>query len=343
MNQIFSIDEKAIQEAINKLIALYGLEPMSGDGVITSQMIENCLKLIRDKHTTPQLKLIMRAMKEMRYAYRIFNQYPGTKRLSIFGSARTPEDHPDYLAAKEFSSLIATEGWMCITGAANGIMKAGHEGIKKEARFGLAIRLAFESTTNSSIEGDPKLINFRYFFTRKLMFLSHSDAVAVFPGGVGTQDELFEVLTLMQTGKSHIIPLVLVEGKGGHYWKSWENYIQKNLLENGWISPDDIHLYYHAKSPVDAVRYIQHFYGRYHSSRYVRDILVIRIKSRIKAEQIAILNKKFNKLVKSGEIEQKEALPEEEELQELPRITFVHTRKDFGLLKLLIDEINDFV
>ncbi len=342
MDQIFSIDEKAIHEAINQLIALYGVEPMSGDGVITSQMIENCLKLIRDKHTTPQLKLIMRAMKEMRYAYRIFNQYPGTKRLSIFGSARTPEDHPDYITAKEFSSQIAKEGWMCITGAANGIMKAGHEGIRKEARFGLAIRLAFESTTNSAIEGDPKLINFRYFFTRKLMFLSHSDAVAVFPGGVGTQDELFEVLTLMQTGKSHIIPLVLLEGKGGHYWKSWEEYMQKNLLENGWISPEDLHLYHHAKTPDDAVKYIQHFYKRYHSSRYVRDILVIRLNTPITADQLAILNKKYSKLVKTGEIEQKSALPEEEELHNLSRITFVHTRKDYGLLKLLIDEINNF-
>jgi hypothetical protein len=343
MSQAYSIDEEAIQEAINKLIALYGLEPLTGDGVITSQMIENCLKLIRDKHTTAQLKLIMRAMKEMRYAYRIFNQYPGTKRLSIFGSARTPEDHPDYLAAKEFSSLIAEHGWMCITGAANGIMKAGHEGIKREARFGLAIRLAFESTTNSAIEGDPKLINFRYFFTRKLMFLSHSDAVAVFPGGVGTQDELFEVLTLMQTGKSHIIPLVLLEGIGGNYWKNWENYIQTNLLENGWISSDDIHLYYHAKTPQDAVNYIQHFYHRYHSSRYVRDILVLRLKTALKPDQLDVINKKFVKLVKTGVMEQKAALPEEDELPELPRLTFVHTRKDYGLLKLLIDEINNFV
>jgi uncharacterized protein (TIGR00730 family) len=330
----------SINNAINDLIKLFGIPPDSYEGDIIAEMIENNLKLIRDKHPTSQLKLIMRAMKEMRYAYRIFNQYPGVRRLSIFGSARTPEDHPDYIVAKEFSSKISDLGWMCITGAANGIMKAGHEGSKKEARFGLAIRLAFESSTNSVIEGDPKLINFRYFFTRKLMFLSHSDAVAVFPGGVGTQDELFEVLTLMQTGKSNIIPLVLLEGKGGRYWKNWEKYINENLLKNHWISPEDKYLYYHAKNVDDAVKYIQNFYYRYHSSRYVRDLLVIRMNSPLAPEYIESLNHDFAKLVKTGKIEQRSALPEEDDFLDLPRLTFVHNRRDYSLLKLLIDAIN---
>lgn len=334
--------EESVQAAILELVSLYGSEAESFEREITAQMIENCLKFLRDKHTTAQMKLILRAMKEMRYAYRIFNQYPSLQRISIFGSARTPEDHPDYKLAKQFSKEISDLGWMCITGAANGIMKAGHEGARKESRFGLAIRLAFETSANTIIEGDPKLINFKYFFTRKLMFLGHSDAVAVFPGGVGTQDELFEVLTLMQTGKSNIIPLVLLEGKGGKYWKKWEEYFEENLRASGWVSPEDTSLYYKAKGVKDAVRYIQHFYKIFHSYRYVKDHMVIRLKSPLKTKDLEKLNEKYSSLLKSGKIEQRKAFSEEKDYLDLPRLSFVHTKRDFSLLKLLIDDINRF-
>lgn len=334
--------EIAVEQKIKELIAFNDSDPETFDAGLIRQIIGSSLKLLKENPDTGQLKLMTRAFKEMRYAYNIFNQHPSERRISIFGSARTPEDHSDYLVAKAFSAAMANLGWVCITGAADGIMKAGLEGARKEARFGLSIRLPFESPTNSLLAGDPKLITFRYFFTRKLMFLSHSDAVAAFPGGVGTQDELFEVLTLMQTGKANIIPVVLLQGTG-NYWQEWQEYLVRNLLDNGWISPEDLHLYYIAKDIEDAVSHIMQFYNRYHSSRYVKDTLIIRMLSHLNQKQIAELNKEFAPaLVKEGEIRLTTALPEEEDHLELPRLAFVHNHRHFGVLRQMIDRINSF-
>lgn len=337
-----TIDQDKLQKMILELVRECGVHPSSFEADLVAQMISTSLRLLSEGHDTGQLKLINRSLKEMRYAYRIFNKYKGARCISVFGSARTPEDHPDYLAAKAFSAGMAELGWMCITGAANGIMKAGLEGVKTEQAFGLSIRLPWESTANEHIHGDPKLIIFRYFFTRKLMFMSHSDAMAAFPGGFGTLDELFEMLTLMQTGKANIIPIVLVEGTSGVYWNYWKQYIQKHLLKNGWISKEDLHFFYIASSPQDAIDYIHHFYRRYHSSRYVKDRLVIRLQSPLTDKQIKTLSKKFASLIEVGEIESISALPEEDNHVDLPRIAFHHTRRDFGLLRKMINAINEF-
>lgn len=336
------IDDEAVIKAIQDLIALTADTQNSLEIDLVTQLIQTSLKLYVDKHDTGQLKLMTRALKEMRYAYRIFNQYVGSKRISIFGSARTPETHPDYLAAKAFSNMMAAQGWMCITGAANGIMKAGVEGSDPRSSFGLSIKLPFEIPTNTVIAGDPKLIIFRYFFTRKLMFMSHSEAIAVFPGGFGTMDEIFEVLTLMQTGKTALLPLVLLEGEHGSYWDHWEDYIKKQLLNNGWISEEDMSLYYKAPSIQKAVEHIQHFYKRYHSQRYVKDHLVIRLKEDLTKEQIHQLNHQYSKLLKSGEIHSTPPLPEETDFLDLPRLAFIHNRQNYGTLRSLIDQINRF-
>jgi uncharacterized protein (TIGR00730 family) len=331
-----------IQDTILKLIEFNGGDGESYESELVKQIIETALKLLTEKHDLGQLKVISRAIKEMRYAYRVFNNYKTGPCISIFGSARTPEDHSDYTVAKKFSSAMAQEGWMCITGAANGIMKACVEGPEKEQSFGLSIRLPFETPTNTVIEGDPKLIFFRFFFTRKLMFMSHSQAMAAFPGGYGTMDEVFEMLTLIQTGKSNIIPIVLLEGKKGTYWQEWKNYVTTQLLQNLWISPEDESLFYIAPSSEEAVKHILKFYSRYHSSRYVKDMLVLRLLRPLKPNQIQILNDKFDKLVAKGSIEAVSPLPEETDHLELPRLAFVHTRKDFALLRRMIDQINEF-
>lgn len=336
------IDLEAAQKDISALIQKYGGEAESFEGQLVSQIIETGLKLMAEDHDVGQLKVITRSMKEMRYAYGIFNRYKKGPCISIFGSARTPEDHPDYLAAKEFSIEMGKEGWMCITGAANGIMKASAEGLAKEHSFGLSIRLLFDAPTNSIIQDNPKLILFRYFFTRKLMFMSHSQAIAVFPGGVGTMDELFEMLTLIQTGKANIVPIVLLEGSEGNYWEEWERYIKDNLLKNGWISPEDLHLYRRCTTIDDAVEHIRKFYSNYHSSRYVKDFLIIRTLKKITVEQLALLNSKFKALVSEGAIEARGPFPEEDEHLDLPRIVFRHTGRDIGILRQLIDQINEF-
>jgi len=336
------LSPEELQNRIKLFIKDLGADPDAFDTQLTSEMIYTCCRLYQEDHHTGQMKLINHSLREMRYAYKIFNQFPADRRLSIFGSARTPEDHPDYIAAKEFSSHMAEHDWMCITGAAGGIMKAGHEGSTQEAIFGLSIRLTFESGANIHIEGDPKHINFKYFFTRKLMFLSHSDAIAIFPGGFGTMDELFEVLTLVQTGKSGIVPIVLLEGPGGTYWDNWLSYVEKNLIGNKTISPEDVNFYYRAKDGNDGMQHILKFYSRYHSSRYVKDLFVIRMLTPLQEHQIEELNCNFAHLVAKGKIEQGSALPEEREHSELPRLIFHFTGHNFAGLRLMIDQINNF-
>lgn len=335
--------ERQMDPAIAGLIQSLGDgDPNTYEGQLVGQIIETALKLMAEEHDLGELKVITRSIKEMRYAYNVFHRYKEGPCVSIFGSARTPEDHPDYIAAKEFGSAMAKQGWMCMTGAANGIMKGGLEGVQKEQSFGLSIRLPFETAANTLIDGDPKLIFFRFFFTRKLMFMSHSHAMAAFPGGYGTLDELFEMLTLIQTGKANIIPIVLIEGKEGTYWKEWRRYVHNNLLDNQWISPEDDYLYYLAPSIHDAVQHILKFYSRYHSSRYVGDDFVIRLLSPLNGSQVESLNQEFKSLVSEGEMTMSGALPEETDHLELPRLVFQHTRNHFGKLRLLIDAINNF-
>jgi len=339
---ITKLSPKDLQGRIRQFLKDLGADPEAFDTQLTSEMIYTCCRLYQEDHHTGQMKLINHSLREMRYAYKVFNQFPDNRRLSIFGSARTSEDHPDYLAAKEFSSLMAEHDWMCITGAAGGIMKAGHEGSTKEAIFGLSIRLTFESGANVHIEGDPKHINFKYFFTRKLMFLSHSDALAIFPGGFGTMDELFEVLTLIQTGKSGIVPIVLLEGLGGDYWDIWLDYVEKNLVQKGTINSNDVSLYYQAKTPEDGIEHILQFYSRYHSSRFVKDLFVIRMLSSLSEDHVQELNRDFKKIIAKGEIIQGGALPEENDHPDLPRLIFHFTGHDFAILRQMIDRINEF-
>jgi uncharacterized protein (TIGR00730 family) len=330
------------RQAIHDLIRSMEGDPDSFAGEMITQLVQTSLRLIADGHDHGQLKLLNRALKDMRYAYRVFNRYRDTRKIAIFGSARTREDHPDYLAARRFSAAIARRGWMSITGAGDGIMKAGHEGPQREASFGLSIRLPFETTANTVIEGDPKLINFRYFFTRKLMFMSHADAVAIFPGGFGTQDETFEALTLVQTGRSNVVPVVLAEGNGGVYWKHWDTYIRKNLLDGSMISAEDPGIYYIAPSVDDAVDHVLGFYRVYHSSRYVGQELVLRLRQRLTDEQVEALNDEFGVLVADGRIRQCGALEGEDDHMDLPRLAFHHTRRQYGLLREMIRRINGF-
>lgn len=335
------VDQPDISAKLDELIRECGGNPSVSEGRLIRDIMLNGLKLVTDGRTTGELKLLSSALRELRHAYRVFSGYAEPHKISIFGSARTPPEHPDYQAAVEFSRLMAERGWLVITGAGDGIMKAGHEGPGREGSFGLAIRLPFETTANTVIAGDDKLITFRYFFTRKLMFLSQCEAVAVFPGGFGTQDEIFEALTLVQTGKGQMVPMVLIEGPGSTYWTQWDRYIREELLGHGFISPDDTSLYHRATSVQDAAEYVCRFYRNYHSSRYVDDTLVIRVKHQLSEERLAGLNEEFASLVKSGQIVQRGPFPAEAgEVPDLPRIAFTHTRRNYGLVRQLIDRIN---
>lgn len=336
------VDQPDFLGKLDALIEECGGDTSVYEGELIREQLVTALKLITDNRDTGELKLLTTAFKELRYAYQVFSKYPDQHKISIFGSARTPPEDPDYQACVEFSRLMAAENWLCITGAGDGIMKAGHEGPGAAASFGLAIRLPFETTANDVIAGDDKLINFRYFFTRKLMFVSQCEAVAVFPGGYGTQDEIFEALTLVQTGKSAMVPIVLCEAESSNYWEHWDNYVRRSLLNKKMISPEDLNLFYITRDMQDAVDHIKRFYRNYHSSRYVKDDLVIRIKHRLDEGDVARLNEEFSSLVASGEIVQRGPYDNEVEMLNLPRIAFHHTRHNIGLVRRMIDRINEF-
>lgn len=335
-----TLEDPETQELLDRLMSKTGAGAGTLEYKLVRDLVLSGLKLIPDGRGTGELKLITAAVKEMRYAYNVFARYAEPHKVTIFGSARTPEDHPDFKAAIEFSRLMAEQGWMAITGAGDGIMKAGHMGPGAAKSFGVAIRLPFETNANTIIRGDEKLIHFRYFFTRKLMFLSQAEAVVLFPGGFGTMDEAYETLTLVQTGKATPMPIVLMEGEGGTYWEAWDAWVNSELKRRGWISPEDTGIYYLAKDGPDAVRHILHFYRNYHSLRYVKDDLVIRLKRPLTPAQVDSLNDEFKILLKEGRMTLRGPYEIERDFLDLPRLVFTHTRAKWGMVRRLIDRIN---
>lgn len=317
-------------------------EPESTDEFVT-QIKETADKLARDRAGRGDVKLLATAVRELRYCFKVFAGYRGLRKVTVFGSARTGSDHPAYRAAEAFGRKVVEQGWMVITGAGGGIMEAGHLGAGRENSFGLNILLPFEQSANTVVHGDPKLVTLRYFFTRKLMFIKESDAVVLFPGGFGTHDEAFEALTLVQTGKSHIFPIVMIDEPGGTYWKAWLRFIQDGLLGRRYISSSDMALFRVTDSVEEAVAEIVTFYRVYHSMRYVRGHLLLRLQAKLSDGVLHGIERDFADMLTGGRFEQVEALPEEKNeqtLQHMPRLKFRFDRHAMGRLRQLIDRIN---
>lgn len=312
------------------------------DQDLLEEMVVTICRLARDGCGRGELKILNRALKELRYAFKVFAPYSEIPKVSIFGSARTKENHPQYIQALKFARLIEKAGWMVITGAGGGIMRAGHHGATRESSFGVSISLPFEQTANEIIVDDDKLINFRYFFTRKLVFVKEARAIALFPGGFGTQDEGFEALTLIQTGKSNPIPIVLVDEPGGTYWQHWRIYVKSELLHDGMINPEDMHLFHLTDDAEDAVREITHFYRVYHSSRFVRDEFVIRLNRPLPQDLIERLNGEYADLLSEGRFRQEPQalLDENGEYADKPRLVFKFNRNSVARLRMMLDTIN---
>ncbi len=312
---------------------------------LVADIIENALKLLTDVTVRGDTRVIQTAVRELRYAFKLFEPHAGVRKVTIFGSARTAPTKQEYQQAVDFARKIADAGWMVITGAGPGIMQAGHEGAGPERSFGANIRLPWEQSANPVIQHDKKLITFKYFFTRKLTFVRNSDAIVLFPGGFGTMDEGYEALTLMQTGKSRIMPLVLMDRPGGAYWKTWDKHVREHLLRNGLISPEDLNLYHITDDPEHAVKFITRFYRNYHSMRFVKDLLVIRLQHTPSQPAIDGLNEDFAEIITTGKIQTIEPTPEEREDNQfvnLPRIGFEFNKRDYGKLRQMIDVLNGF-
>lgn len=318
----------------------------NGNNDLISEIITSALKLHRDAPDRGELKLVNTALKEMRYSMLVFSRHRDRPKVTMYGSARTPPHDPEYLLAKEFARIMASDrDWDVLTGAGPGIMEAGNEGAGLDASFGVNIRLPFESDANPHISPE-KLINFKYFFTRKLGFVKESSAFALFPGGFGTMDEAFELLTLIQTGKSDMHPIVMVESEGSDYWSAWDHFVTEQLVAKRMIEAEDRHLYKITSDPVAAADEICDFYANYQSQRYVDGRLVLRMNQAPNDEQLAELNEEFSDLVVKGEIERLEpsdAERRDDDSVDSARIGFVFDRRHFGRLRLLIDRLNAFV
>ncbi len=300
-------------------------------------------KLASDGATRGDLKILSRALRELRYSFKVFTPYRRNRKVSVFGSARTSPDHANWKQAEEFGRRMAGEGWMVVTGAGGGIMEAAHQGSGREMAMGLNIMLPFEQEANPIIAGDPKLVNLKYFFTRKLLFVKEVHAVVTCPGGFGTQDEAFETLTLVQTGKRDLMPLVMLDEPGGTYWSNWLNYVRTELLDNGLISPSDLSLFKVTDDVEEAVDEVLGFYSVYNSMRFIRDQLVLRLHVEPPKELVERLNDEFADVCASGRIEKSEVHRlevDDEHLMHLPRLSFAFNRKAVGRLREMIDVIN---
>jgi uncharacterized protein (TIGR00730 family) len=309
-------------------------------------MIIAALKAGQEDDTRADLKLMNTTLKEMRFTSKIFGPYRNVRKVTVFGSARTEPHEPVYGMARDFGRKLAESGYMVITGGGAGIMQAVNEGAGPEHSFGVNIRLPFEQKPNPVLEGNPRLITYKYFFNRKVAFLKEADAVALFPGGFGTLDEAMETLTLVQTGKRNPLPLVLVDEPGGTYWTKWIKFFEDELLDHGYISTSDFSFFERVDSIDTAVNKINRFYSRYHSMRYVNGKLVVRLTSALAAHHIQKLKDRFQDILpQQGDIVLSQSLPveaDEPEIAHLTRLLVDFERKDFGRLRSLIDAINEF-
>lgn len=317
---------------------------MSSQERYVNELVAIAQQLLSDGASVGDLKIATGALQEMREAFKVFAAYRGVRKVSTFGSARTQEGDPVFKLAEEFARRIADCGYMVITGAGPGIMEACQRGAGRDRSFGVNIRLPWEQQANTIISGDPKLMSFRYFFARKIFFLKDADAVVLFPGGFGTHDEGFETLTLLQTGKTRPVPLVLLDRPRGTYWKTWQRYVEDQILRRRLIEKEDLALYMVTDNVDAAVEEITAFHRVYHSSRYVRERFVIRLTRALPTDFVDTLATEFQDIITDGGgITQRAALRaerDETDILHLPRLTFHFDRVHYGRLRMLINRLN---
>lgn len=334
-----SFDCKTLQEHLLGLVSDLADHPQ---GDLIGRALESICQISTQPTERLDWKLIAGALQDMQKAIDLFHPHRHTRKVSIFGSARSSPGDPEYEQAVQFAQCITAQGFLVLTGAGGGIMAAGNQGAGVEHSFGLNINLPFEQSANEFIDHTDRLVNFRYFFTRKLFFLRESDAIALFPGGFGTQDEFFECLTLCQTGRATPRPLVLIDKSGGDYWQQWDEYMAKHLQGRGFISEGDRRLYTITDSVATACEVINKFYSIYHSSRWVDQTFVIRLNQPLSDRHIDRLNQDFADM--GGKISPSPALPKEQkdtDLLHLPRLVMNFNQISYGRLYDLIWAIND--
>jgi uncharacterized protein (TIGR00730 family) len=326
-----------------RLVELLDAVGVEADRDQLFEILASVVLLAGDGPDRLNLKITNAALKEMRDAFRVFAPFHQVPKVTIFGSARTLPDDPLYGQARDLAAALAAHGWMVVTGAGPGIMAAGAEGAGREKSIGVNIRLPFEQEANPFIAHDPKLVEMKYFFTRKLMLMKESAGFAALPGGFGTLDEAFELLTLLQTGKAAPAPIVLLEVPDGTYWHAWDRFIRDEAAARGLVSPEDVLLYRITDRVDEAVEEILTFFRNYHSIRYVGAVCVVRLRAAPTDDEIDELNREFADICARGRIERTQALPAEvndDDHVDLPRLALRFDRATHGRLRAFIDALN---
>ncbi len=346
MTEILPAEELPAPEILD---AAYGAlaageELLPAKRELLRSMLATVYALAHEESDVLDLKIVDAVLGEMAQAFRVFRPYRAVRKLTMFGSARTRADDPVYVLARDLAARVAGAGWMVVTGAGPGIMAAGSEGAGRAHAFGVNIRLPHEEGANPFIAQDPKLVEMRYFFTRKLMLMKESHGYAVLPGGFGTLDECYELLTLLQTGKAEPAPVVLVETPSATYWHGWRRFIDEEVLRRGFVSPGDVSLFEVVDSVDEAADVVLGFYRNYHSCRWVGDLLVLRLQVMPSAAELKELNRRFADIVVSGSIRPASPFPPERsgnDYVELPRVAFRFDKFHFARLRLLVDALNE--
>jgi len=340
LHKEYKVGEEPIDSLIDQITKFCA--PVETEHLL-HEIFTTIVKLGKESVDKGDLKLVNNTLKELRYSFKIFSPHRNVKKVIIFGSARSQKTSAEYIMAEEFARKLTQKGYMVVTGGGPGVMEAGNKGAAAGKDFALNIRLPFEQKPNPYIDEKEKLINFKYFFTRKLIFVKETDATVLFPGGFGTNDEGFEMLTLIQTGKSRPRPVALIEPEGSIYWAQWKRFVESQLAKGGFINREDLSLFRIVKSAGEAIKYIEDFYRVYHSIRYVLGLTVIRLNREISDKTLKRVNQEFKDILTSGEI--KRSSPVDKEVQEkeflgLPRLVMNFNLRNYGRLCEMIQIIN---
>ncbi len=325
---------------INELTELCSTFEHSG---LIKHILTLVVELGLNKTENVDLKLLKSSIAELKKGFEVFSPYRSVRKVTIFGSAQSEENSPEYEMAVEFCKQMVEKKFMIITGAGPGVMEAGNKGAGRDNSFGVNIKLPFEQASNKYIENDPKLITLKYFFTRKLMFIRESHATVVFPGGFGTLNEAIENITLFQTGKCAPRPIILLEPESFKFWRHWFTVIKRSLLKYDYIDKDDLNLFYYETSVESAVKRIMDFYKVYHSIRRIKGQTVLRLNHSISEEKLDYIREEFKDIILDNRIEQTSALPEEVqrcEYVDLPRLVFRFDEQKHGRLLEMINLLN---
>jgi uncharacterized protein (TIGR00730 family) len=297
---------------------------------ILRRLVMRVIELAELDSDTSDLRIASTALNELLEASQLFAAWKERPKLTVFGSARTRNDSPLYEMARLFSAEMARRGWMTVSGAGPGIMEASSKGAGKEWTLGINIELPFEHGANEFIDVDQMHVAMKFFFTRKVAMTRSSHGFVAFPGGVGTMDELFEVLTLVHTGKSDPAPIVLVDQPGGTFWTRWLDFIEECVIADGYLDDVDKRLFVLCTTVEDAIGEVERFYRNYRGFSMDSGRARVKVHHLPNAEQLEQLERRYARFSSDDGFR----------IENDDEFSFTFDGRNYVSLRMLIDDVN---